>query len=223
MIKKIILLLGIYSLIACVSIHGNNAEDIKEPIIPEDQEDLSETLIMEIITKDSPPVNRISIQEAFNNKDGACAFRALLGIAETRVGHNLTLDQLNEARRMYYGNTRNINWWVIIRRSDDQIQGANNALEDVINIGLELLGSKERALFIRRISASPDNNIPTGTQATLVRVRAVSTSNFHYLEGDANGTMIYDPLDNLNYWKNRTINRFDAIRFFTPLEPPLNS
>jgi hypothetical protein len=140
----------------------------------------------------------------------------MLGIAETRVGQNLTINQLNEARLMYYGSKTNINWWVTHRRRDGHIQGSSNALEDVINIGFELLGSDERALFIRRISSPPANNIPEGTQATIIRVRAISTSNFHYLEGDADGNMIFDPLNNLNYYRTKTINRFDAIRFFTP-------
>ncbi|MCL2800625.1 MAG: hypothetical protein FWD28_02580 [Treponema sp.] len=160
---------------------------------------------------------RISMREAFNNNDGACAFRVLLGIAETRVGQNLTMEQLIKAREMYYGSTTNRNWWVTIRRSDGQTQGSNNALEDVINIGLELLESSERAQLIRRVTASPGrNNIPAGTQASFIRVGSVSTSNYHFLEGDANVNMIYDPLDSLNYFKNRTIITFDAISFFTP-------
>jgi len=161
--------------------------------------------------------DRISMQEAYNNKDGACAFRALLGIAETRVRQNLTLDQLVKAREMYYGSIRSNNWWVVIRRADGRTQGASNALEDVINIGLELLESNERALFINRFAASPDDtNIPRGTQATFIRVSSVSTSNYHFLEGDANGNVIYDPLHNLDYFLRKDIIGFDAIRFFTP-------
>jgi len=160
---------------------------------------------------------RITMQEAYNNRDGACAFRALLGIAETRFGRNLTLEQLIKAREMYYGSTVNRNWWVTIRRSDGQTQGSNNALEDVINIGLELLGSNERALLIRRVTASPTSrNIPPGTQATFIRVSSVSTSNLHFLEGDADGNMIFDPLDALDFFKTKTIIAFDAIRFYTP-------
>ncbi|MCL2720316.1 MAG: hypothetical protein FWD47_03135 [Treponema sp.] len=160
---------------------------------------------------------RISMRVAFNNNDGACAFRVLLSIAETRVGQNLTLEQLIKAREMYYGSTTNRNWWVTIRRSDGQTQGSNNALEDVINIGLELLESSERAIVISRVMASPGrNNIPAGTQASFIRVGSISTSSYHFLEGDENINMIYDPLDSLDYFKHRIILGFDAIRFYTP-------
>jgi len=169
------------------------------------------------IDYDNYSAERISMQTAFDNNDGACAFRALLGIAETRVGRNLTLNQLVKAREMYYGSTTSRNWWVNHRRADGKIQGSNGALTDVINIGFELLNHNEKAIFIRRISGAPDaTNIPAGTEATFVRVRAVSTSNFHYLEGDANGNMIYDPLHALSNYINRPINRFDAIGFYTP-------
>jgi len=170
----------------------------------------------EVIQNDESPIERISMLEAFNNRDGACAFRVLLAIAETRVGKNLTLEQLVRARGMYYGSTRSNNWWVTIRRADGLTQGANSALEDVINIGLELLGSDERARHLRRIIESPaSSNIPSGTQATFIRVGAVSTSNFHFLEGDADGNIIYDPLHSLDYYIGVDIIGFDAIGFFT--------
>ncbi|MCL2808667.1 MAG: hypothetical protein FWD24_01235 [Treponema sp.] len=160
---------------------------------------------------------RISMREAFNNNDGACAFRVLLGIAETRVGQNLTLEQLIKAREMYFGSTTNRNWWVTIRRQDGQTNGSNNALEDVINIGLELLESNERAQIIQRITTSPNrSNIPAGTQASFIRVGSISTSSYHFLEGDADINMIYDPLDSLGFFRHNIILTFDAIRFYIP-------
>ena len=182
----------------------NNEDDINELLSGSDDEE--------------NPIERISMLIAFDSKDGACAFRALLGIAETRVGKNLTLDQLTKAREMYYGSATSRNWWVIIRRADGRTQGANHALEDVINIGLELLDSNEKAKFIQRILAPPDDkNIPAGTQATFIRVSEISSStNYHFLEGDENGIKIYDPLDSLEYFKKQTIVGFDAIRFVTP-------
>jgi len=161
---------------------------------------------------------RISMLEAYNSKDGACAFRALLGIAETRAGLNLTMDQLSKAREMYFGSSTSRNWWVTTRRSDGQTQGANYALEDVINIGLELLDSSERVIFIQRIGSPPnEKNIPAGTQATFISVRDNTSSTYHhFLEGDENGNMIYDPLHILHYFKTKTIVRFDAVRFYTP-------
>ena len=190
-----------------------NRTSSDDNILEEESPDL---LAIDSVEDEESARERISMQVAFNNDDGACAFRALLGIAETRTGQNLTFDQLNEAREMYYGSARNRNWWVTIRRADGKTQGSSHALEDVINIGLELLGSNERALFVKRVGSPPNNNIPAGTQATFIRVAASTSSNSHFLEGDANGNMIYDPLHALERYKSRTITRFDAIRFHTP-------
>jgi len=210
--------LGIVFFFLLFFLYGNeafpvpaNEEALEEILISLDYDDICQ------LDDDEGPIERISMQEAFNNRDGPCAFRALLGIAETRVGRNLTLEQLVKAREMYYGSTRSNNWWVTIRRADGQTQGATSALEDVINIGLELLNSNERAIHIRRVAAAPNSrNIPSDTQATFIRVSAVSTSNFHFLEGDANGNKIYDPLHLLDYHKTKTIIGFDAIGFRTP-------
>jgi len=115
---------------------------------------------------------------------------------------------------MYFGRTDNSIWWVDIPRSDVKI--LRGPLVDVIDIGLELLESNFRAEFIERLFPTPDDKIlPSGTQATLIRVSASSSSGHHFLEGDANGNMIYDPLHRLDAYRNRTITRFDAFKFIT--------
>jgi len=158
--------------------------------------------------------NRISMQEAYNTEDGPCVFRALLAIAETRTVINLTKDQLITARIMYFGSAPVNDWTVNINRSDVKTQGSTLASEDVIKIGLELLGSNEKAERIARVIPSPDDKkLPAGTQATLIQVSAASSSGHHFLEGDANGNMIYDPLNRIERYINRTITRFDAFIF----------
>jgi hypothetical protein len=138
----------------------------------------------------------------------------ILGIAETRAGRPLNQEQLNRAREMFYG-TNQTGWGVFDPRADG-LNPSRYVLADVINIGLELLGINERALFIDRFEFSPGNNIPAGTQATLLRVPGIDPYH-HFLEGDAMGNMIYDPLHDLESYINRTINRFDAFSFYTPL------
>ena len=161
-----------------------------------------------IPTPVAPPVpeGRISMQDAFGSDDGPCMFRALLGIAETRAGRPLNQEQLNRARRMYYGRTDNTLWWVNSHRADGG-EIANSVLADVINIGLELLIHNERVEFIDRTEPP---NIPPGTQATIIGVPATP---YHFLEGDAMGNMTYDPLHDLDTYINRRVIRIDAFRF----------
>jgi len=156
------------------------------------------------------PEGRISMQDAFGSDFGPCLFRALLAIAETRAGRPLNQEQLNAAKEMYYGDDLN-NWRVANRRADALIGEASNAFEDVINIGLELLEHNERAGFIVR-TEFPNINIPPGTQATIIGVPGIDPYH-HFLEGDAMGNMIYDPLHDLDTYINRRVIRIDAIRF----------
>lgn len=156
--------------------------------------------------------NRISMQDAFNSDDGPCTFRSLLGIAESRVGRNLTMSELNKARKKYYGSNENSDWTVDIGRADGK-NLSGTPLADVINIGLELLGSKERASYINK---EDPLSIPEGTQATLLRIDADTSSGYHFLEGDANGNKIFEPLQRMDDYKDSPVNRISSFKFYTP-------
>lgn len=152
--------------------------------------------------------------EAFNSDMGPCMFRSLLGIAESRVGRNLTNDELNLAKQMYYGSSsygssKGDNWAVTTERADGNSTGT--PLVDVINIGLELLGSNERASFNGRVKSV--DTLPAGTQATILRVSAQTTSGYHFVQGDAMGNLLYDPLG-YNSIGDTPRNRVDTFRFY---------
>ncbi len=160
---------------------------------------------------------RTSMVEAFGTNDGPCMFRALLGIAETRAGRALSQSELDTARERYFGSTNNNSWGVRTRRSDGKGDSMGTALGDVINIGLELLGSEERAIYIEQVKSI--NNLPEDTQATIIGVNANSSTGSHFLEGDAMGNMTFDPLDNIDNYRNLAVERIDAFRFDTPQRP----
>jgi hypothetical protein len=146
---------------------------------------------------------RISMQVAFGTYYGPCMFRALLGIAETRTGQTLNQDQLNSANERYYGGTSN---------SNDSSSWYVDSLTGVINIGMDELGSGEKARHTGSVT-SPDN-IAEGTHATLLGI-STGRNSFHFGEGDAMGNLVYDPLGT-NTFDGRTIDRIDTFQFYTP-------
>ncbi|MCL2802257.1 MAG: RHS repeat-associated core domain-containing protein [Treponema sp.] len=168
------------------------------------------------VTPSTPVIQgKISMIDAFGTDDGPCIFRALLGIAETRGGRSLTQGELATARRMFYGSNNNTNWRVKGARADG-LNPSRNIVEDVINIGLELIGSSERASLIYRGTTLPNNEILQRTHAMLLQVTvgSESSSGVHFLEGDTRGNMIFDPLDNIDRYRSMPISRYDAFEFY---------
>jgi RHS repeat-associated protein len=139
---------------------------------------------------------RISMTSAYNTNYGPCVFRALLAIAETRAGKNLTRAQLNEARSRYYTN----NEWQVRSQAD------------VITLGLELLGSKEKAEWLGQVLSA--EQIPGGTQATMIRreIPGDKDGNQHAAEGDARGNFLYDPLGK-DTMTGKKIVQYDCYKF----------
>ena len=147
---------------------------------------------------------RISMVDAYNAGTGPCMFRALLGIAETRTGQTLTQAQLHEARDRFYGTTPFDDW---------SVEEPHGLLQDVINIGMELLGSDERAIWTGRVDSI--NKIPEGTQATILGRQGIdSPDGFHFGEGDAMGNLLFDPLGR-DTFEGQSIIRVDTFKFHT--------
>jgi len=147
--------------------------------------------------------SRISMIAAYGDNYGPCTFRALLGIAETRVGRPLTQNELDIARDRFYGDDSS--WYV---------SGKKGGLVGVINLGLEILGSNERASHLGRVATS--DLLPTGTEATMIR-RAIpgESKNKHCGEGDSSGNFLFDPLG-YDSFSGTSIIEYDAFRFFIP-------
>jgi RHS repeat-associated protein len=203
---------GVFNYINLHAYHyaGNNPVKLTDPNGELDSfpRNHSETVRWLQIRGGSAPVNKYAMQEAYGTDYGPCIFRSLLAIAETRVGKNLNWAQLAYARKMFYGKLDNTNWAVTL---DNAAEGYGY-LEDVVNIGLKLLGSDEKAAFIDRVYSL--DNIPDGTQATLIRrdIPGDKYGNKHGGEGDARGRLVYDPLGE-DTFSGKPIVQVDAFKF----------
>ena len=143
--------------------------------------------------------NRLSMQEAFGTDYGPCVFRTLLALAETREGRDLTMDEITRARQEFYGN--NTSW---------EVSGNLGGWEGAINKGLEILGSNESAKYLGSVMSTDD--IPEGTQATMLRLPPDAWGNMHRGEGDASGNLMWDPLGYDTFTGNEII-QIDAFEF----------
>jgi RHS repeat-associated protein len=150
---------------------------------------------------DSPLVSisdRITMQEAYETDVGPCMFRALLALAETRTGQNLTKDQLQAARDDLMGTGVDGEWGVL------------NSVA-VVNKGFELLGSNLTARQIERNIT--DGVLPEGTEATLIHRSPSATRNYqHWGEADARGNLVYDPLG-YDSFQGEVVDEIRAFRF----------
>jgi hypothetical protein len=150
------------------------------------------------------PDHKLSMKEAGLPEIGPCAFRALLAVAETRSGKNLTrLEVLAVTKNLQEKKVVSSNWNV----------GANKL--EIINASLEMLGHNERAVSYTQ-GHSPENVIPGDVDATIIHTMSNNPGNNkhyeHFAEGNLKGDLLWDPVG-FDTFNGAIIDRVDYIKF----------
>lgn len=116
---------------------------------------------------------------------------ALFGVAQTRVGKNMTPEQVTTGIGYLIENK-------IIGMEKDKEYYVMDSVA-IINYALDILGSDERALVLES---------KEGADASVVKTNNNSYGYSHFGEGDAEGKLLWDPLG------EDTITQIDDIKYF---------
>ena len=122
---------------------------------------------------------------------GPCYVMALFGVAQTRVGKNMTPEQVTTGIGYLIENK-------IIGMEKDKEYYVMDSVA-IINYALDILGSDERALVLES---------KEGADASVVKTNNNSYGYRHFGEGDAEGKLLWDPLG------KDTITQIDDIKYF---------
>ncbi|WP_432893535.1 RHS repeat domain-containing protein, partial [Treponema putidum] len=122
---------------------------------------------------------------------GPCYVMALFGVAQTRVGKNMTPEQVTTGIGYLIENK-------IIGMEKDKEYYVMDSVA-IINYALDILGSDERALVLES---------KEGADASVVKTNNNSYGYSHFGEGDAEGKLLWDPLG------EDTITQIDDIKYF---------
>lgn len=147
----------------------------------------------------SRPDHKLSMTEAGLPDVGPCMLRTLLAIAEDRAGKNLTTYEISiiVTAQKENGNIRDD--WAILKSN-----------VDIIDAALKKLNSKERAVYIKSVTNVQD--LPNETQVTAIHTKKNMHGYQHWVKGDSNGKIQWDPLGYFSF-TNSDIDRIDSYRF----------
>ena len=131
----------------------------------------------------SRPEERLHYQDVGMPSYGPCLFRALLGLAETHMGKNLTKDEILYARAELSS--------MMIETSDglkpvlDLSDGYRvNSYEAIIDWALKVLGSSYNAVRVYT---------ETVAHGSVVYGELSDGNGRHWIEGDGSGVFLWDP------------------------------